>query len=124
MITRILSLVAGFVAAVFLVSLAVANRHTVRLALDPFNPDNPVISTELPFYAYLFAMLIVGVALGGFATWIGQSRWRRTARGSTQEAIRWKAEAERLAREREATATAAMPRKQLMVGGGSPARLH
>ena len=64
-------------------------------------------------------MLIAGVVLGGFATWVGQSKWRRTARGRTQESIRWKAEAERLAREREAAAAAASPGKQLAIAGGS-----
>jgi uncharacterized integral membrane protein len=116
---RILGLIIGFVAAVFLVTLAVANRHLVRLVLDPFNPESPVVSIDLPFYAYLFAMLIAGVVLGGFATWVGQSKWRRTARGRTQESIRWKAEAERLAREREAAAAAASPGKQLAIAGGS-----
>nr|PZN85976.1 MAG: hypothetical protein DIU57_05505 [Pseudomonadota bacterium] len=102
MIGRILGLLFGFVAAVFLVTLAVANRHTVRLVLDPFNPVDPIVALELPFYAYLFAMLIVGVILGGIATWFSQSRWRRLARNRGQDAARWRAEAERLMRERDA----------------------
>ncbi len=106
MLGRIIGLIIGFIATVFLVTLAVANRHPAKLVLDPFNPENPVLAVELPFYAYLFAMLIAGVVLGGFATWMGQSKWRRTARGRTQESIRWRAEAERLAREREAAAGA------------------
>ena len=106
MLGRIITLIVGFIAAVFLVTLAVANRHSAKLVLDPFNPENPVVSLELPFYAYLFAMLIAGVVLGGVATWMGQSKWRRTARGRTQESIRWKAEAERLARQHEAAAAA------------------
>ena len=103
MIGRILGLLFGFVAAVFLVTLAVANRHTVRLVLDPFNPLDPVLAAELPFYAFLFAMLIIGVILGGIATWMGQSRWRRLARSRGQDAARWRAEAERLTRERDAS---------------------
>ncbi len=102
MIGRILSLLFGFVAAVFLVTLAVANRHSVRLVLDPFNPLDPVLALELPFYAYIFAMLIVGVVMGGLATWVSQSRWRRLARARGQDAARWRAEAERLTRERDA----------------------
>lgn len=121
MIGRIIGLIVGFIAAIFLVTLAVANRHPARLVLDPFNPENPVLALDLPFYAYLFAMLIAGVVLGGFATWVGQSKWRRTARGRTQESIRWKAEAERLAREREAAMTATSTgsaSKQLAIAGG------
>jgi uncharacterized integral membrane protein len=120
---RIIGLIIGFIAAIFLVTLAVANRHAVKLVLDPFNQENPVLSAELPFYAYLFAMLIGGVILGGFATWMGQSKWRRTARGRTQDSIRWKAEAERLARERELAAnSSAGPSRQLAIAGGSAAR--
>ncbi len=103
MIGRILGLLFGFVAAVFLVTLAVANRHVVRLVLDPFNPLDPVLAAELPFYAFLFAMLIVGVVLGGVATWMSQSRWRRLARARGHDAARWRAEAERLTRERDAS---------------------
>lgn len=102
MIGRILGLLFGFVAAVFLITLAVANRHTVTLVLDPFNPRDPVLAAELPFYAFLFGMLIVGVILGGIATWMSQSRWRRLARSRGQDAARWRAEAERLTRERDA----------------------
>lgn len=102
MIGRIVGLLFGFVAAVFLVTLAVANRHAVRLVLDPFDPLDPVLAIDLPFYAYLFAMLIAGVVLGGIATWMSQSRWRRLARTRGQDAARWRAEAERLTRERDA----------------------
>src|SRR5262249_14602473 len=102
LISRLLLTTGAFLAAVLLVTLAVANRHGVRLVLDPFNPETPVISAELPFYAYLFAMLIVGVVLGSTATWIGQGKWRRMVRVRTHEALRWKSEAERLTRERDA----------------------
>lgn len=103
MIGRIFGLLFGFVAAVFLVTLAVANRHAVRLVLDPFDPLDPVLALELPFYGFLFAMLIAGVILGGIATWMSQSRWRKLARARGQDAARWRAEAERLTRERDAS---------------------
>ena len=101
MIARIAGSLSAFVAAVLLVTLAVANRHPVTLALDPFNPQRPVISAELPFYAYLFAMLILGVILGGVATWMNQGRWRRQLRERTREAQHLKGETERLVRERD-----------------------
>jgi len=113
-IGRVVGLLTSFAVGAFLVTLAVANRHGVRLVLDPFNPQNPVLALELPFYAYLFAMLIVGVVVGGWASWLGQSKWRRAARTRTQDALRWKAEAERLGRERDANVTA---RKQLVLAG-------
>jgi hypothetical protein len=88
-------------AAIVLITLAVSNRHGVRLILDPFRPDDPVLSLVLPLYAYLLAALILGVILGGAAAWMTQGRWRRVARRRTAEALQWQAEADRLSRERE-----------------------
>jgi hypothetical protein len=102
MVRRIFLLLLAFPAGVVLVTFAVANRHAVRLVLDPLRPETPVLSVVLPFYAYLFAALLVGIALGGLAVWLGQRRWRRLARRRAREALRWQAEADRLSREREA----------------------
>ncbi len=105
MLKRVLSLLIAFPLGAVLVAIAVSNRQSVALILDPFRPENPALSVELPFYAYLIGALVVGVILGGVATWMGQSRWRQTARAQGQRAARWQAEADRLAREREAAAT-------------------
>jgi hypothetical protein len=88
--------------ALLLVTLAVVNRHEVRLVLDPFRPESPVVSLVMPFYAYLLVALLVGVVLGGTAMWMSQSRWRRSARVHGRAAARWQSEADRLTREREA----------------------
>jgi len=101
---RIVWLVIALPAALVLVTLAVVNRHDVRLVLDPFRPESPVISLVLPFYAYLLIALLIGVLLGGAAMWIGQGRWRRSARTQGRAAVRWRAEADRLTRERDAQA--------------------
>jgi uncharacterized integral membrane protein len=98
---RVIWIAVGAPIALLLITLALANRHSVRLVLDPFRPDNPVISLVLPFYVYLIAALLVGVILGGIATWLSQARWRRSARQRGAEAYRWHAEADRLSRERE-----------------------
>lgn len=98
---RVISLLIALPAALILVSLALANRHPVRLALNPFRPEDAVLAIQLPFYVYLLLALIAGVALGGIATWFNQGRWRRTARHRTQEARRWQSESERLVRERD-----------------------
>lgn len=104
MFRRILSLLIGFPLGIMLVAIAVSNRQPVDLILDPFRPETPALSIELPFYIYLLAALVVGVVLGGLATWMGQSRWRQTARSQGRRAARWQAEADRLTREREASA--------------------
>ncbi len=109
MLRRLVWFPIALVAAVLLVTLAVANRDPVRLVLDPFRPDAPVISMSLPLYAYLLGALTLGVILGGLATWFGQGRWRRTARVKAQDAMRWQAEADRLARERDSSVGSARP---------------
>jgi len=103
---RVIWLLMALPAAALLVTLAVANRHPVRLVLDPFRPETPVLSLQLPFYAWLFMVLIGGVVLGGVATWMTQSKWRRTARSRALDALRWQAEADRLARERDRNVSA------------------
>lgn len=101
MLRRIFGLLLAFPAFLFLVTLAVTNKHLVTLKLDPFRPDDPVLALEIPFFYYLLGALIVGVLLGGAATWLTQSHWRRSARTRAQDAVRWRAEADRLARERD-----------------------
>ncbi len=101
MLRRLISIVVALPAALLLVALALANRHPVRLALDPFRSGDPTVSLVLPFYAYLFGMLLVGVIIGGMAMWLTQARWRRSARHRAAEASRWQAEATRLTRERD-----------------------
>ncbi|MEO1609236.1 MAG: LapA family protein [Pseudomonadota bacterium] len=66
---------------------------------------------SLPLFVFIFVMLALGAFLGGVASWLSQGKWRKMARQRTQEAMRWKAEAERLTKERdEQTAS----RKQLL----------
>jgi len=98
---RIILFVVALPVALLLIALALANRHSVRLALDPFRPADPVIALVLPFYAYLIGALLIGVVVGGLATWLTQARWRRAARRRDAEARRWQAEADRLGRERD-----------------------
>ena len=80
MLRRAWKYLLGLPVAIILLTLAVINRHGVRLVLDPFRPDEPVLSLVLPFYAYLIGMLLIGIVIGGLATWVTQARWRRTAR--------------------------------------------
>ena len=102
MLRRFVWILVAFPVAVLLLTLAVANRHGVRLVLDPFRSDEPVLFVVLPFYAYLFGVLLLGIVIGGLAVWVTQARWRRTARRRAAEAQRWQAEADRLTRERQA----------------------
>jgi len=80
MLRRFVWVLVAFPVAVLLLTLAVANRHGVRLVLDPFRSDEPVLFLVLPFYAYLFGVLLIGIAIGGLAMWVTQARWRRARR--------------------------------------------
>lgn len=80
MLTRFLMVVIVVPVAVILIALAVANRDLVPFTLDPFNPGNPALTIQMPFFIYLFLTLIIGVVVGSFATWIAQHRYRKMAR--------------------------------------------
>lgn len=107
MLKRVVRLLLAFPAAILLITLAVSNRHSVRMVLDPFRPEQPALAIEMPFYFYLFGALVIGVAVGGWATWFSQSHWRKSARHRAQDAMKWRAEADRLARERDESIEAA-----------------
>ena len=78
---------------------AVANRAPVQFVLDPFSPfsDRSLVpSVEAPLFVYLFAAMFIGMFLGAAAVWMGQGRWRKTARARTKEVALWRREAETL----------------------------
>lgn len=115
MIKRFLTYLVVFPLAVALVALGVVNTQKVDLILDPFRPEQPAVALNLPFYAYLFAAIVLGILIGSFATWRSQAHWRREARRRTVEAQRWQGEADRLARERDAM----VKEQALTASGGS-----
>ena len=63
-----------------IVAFAVANRQAVMVSFDPFSSVNPAYAATLPLFAVIFAVLILGVLIGGIAAWIRQGKWRRSAR--------------------------------------------
>jgi len=66
--------------AVVIIAFAVANRQSVTVSFDPFSATSPAYAGTLPLFVLIFVLLILGVLVGGVAAWIGQTRWRRTAR--------------------------------------------
>lgn len=96
---RLIWLLVVFPFAVLFITLAVSNRHNVQLVLDPLSPSNPSIALEGPFFIYLFAVLLIGILIGGVAVWFGQRKWREAAQKRSHEAHEWRREAERLSRE-------------------------
>jgi uncharacterized integral membrane protein len=80
LLRKILTAIVVIPLALVLIVFAVANRHAVTVSLDPFASNEPAVSVTLPLFAVLFVVLIVGVLIGGTATWLRQGRWRWVSR--------------------------------------------
>lgn len=74
---------------------AVVNRHEVTVSFDPFGSASSGLSLTMPLFLALFLAAMVGVLLGGAATWFEQGRHRRLARDSRAELARLRAEGDR-----------------------------
>ncbi|PVE25119.1 DUF1049 domain-containing protein [Microvirga sp. KLBC 81] len=92
--------------AILVILLAVANRAPVTLSLDPFSKEAPEFSTQLPLFAVIFAAVMVGVVIGGAASWLAQGRNRKARRRYRREADQLRHETERL---RSQNAAAGLP---------------
>ena len=66
--------------AAVIIAFAVANRQAVTVSFDPFSATAPAYAATLPLFVVIFAVLILGVLIGGIAAWLGQGKWRRAAR--------------------------------------------
>jgi uncharacterized integral membrane protein len=93
MVMRFIKLIVLVPVAVALVVLSVANRHFVTLALNPFRPEDQVLSLSMPLFVLVFAALISGVVIGSLVTWFAQGRYRKQARDEAHEARKWREEA-------------------------------
>jgi uncharacterized integral membrane protein len=96
---QVLWVLFGVIIAALVIPVGLANRQPVTLNLDPFGRAATPLALDMPLSLLMFLLFVLGVLAGGFAAWIGQSKWRRTARVKSREAYQWKAEADRLARE-------------------------
>jgi uncharacterized integral membrane protein len=80
MVRRIISTLILVPLAVVIIAFAVANRQWITVSFDPFSSTSPAYAATLPLFAFIFVALILGVVIGGAVVWIGQAKWRRTAR--------------------------------------------
>jgi len=80
--------------AIVSVMLAIANRHPVELAFDPFGA--PDLRISAPLFIIVFAALMIGVVIGGVGVWLRQGRYRSAARQARSEARRLNAEGDLL----------------------------
>ena len=108
MIRKIVNALILIPLAIVLVVFAVANRQTVTVSFDPFNPAEPAVSLALPLYVLVLALVIAGVILGGAAAWMRQGKWRGRARHAETRARELRTENDQLKR-RDGAAPAGAP---------------
>ncbi len=92
---------------VVLVTLAVVNRKPALLVLDPFGGSEGGLSLQAPLFLFLLSAFVLGLIVGGIATWLRQGKWRRTAREEAREARELRRQAGRLEKELEGGSAAA-----------------
>ena len=109
MLNRLFTVLITLPVAVVLIALSVANRMPVQFSLDPFSADNPALTVTLPLFALLFAALLIGLVIGGTATWLGQRRHRKAARASSREARQLRDRIETGSADGKAPAAAGLP---------------
>jgi uncharacterized integral membrane protein len=80
MVRKVITAIVVVPLAILIIAFAVANRQTVTVSFDPFSSTSPAYAASLPLFVLIFVLVILGVIVGGIATWLRQSSWRRTAR--------------------------------------------
>lgn len=84
-----------------LILFALANRQAVAVNFNPFiSVDDTVMpGYGVPLFVVLYVVLLIGVLLGGTATWFAQARHRRRERHWRREAHMLNTELEKLRRQ-------------------------
>jgi hypothetical protein len=72
--------------AIVIVMFAVANREIITVSFDPFDVAHPAFAMKAPLFALIFALVGLGVLVGGVAAWLKQHKWRARARRAEAEA--------------------------------------
>lgn len=102
---------------VALIIFALANTQLVVVNFNPFAQadQSAAPSVGIPLFLVIFMILLVGVILGGIATWFAQGPHRRDER-------HWRRETERLHRELDAARRA--PANQALLNVDDLAHPH
>ena len=98
--------------ALIIIAFAIANRQTVSFTLDPFGIASTALNFQVPLFALAFVLVIVGVIVGGIATWLKQSHWRRATRSLDAEVRKLRGENEQLRRHAEMAEAAVRSRTE------------
>ncbi|WP_036257183.1 lipopolysaccharide assembly protein LapA domain-containing protein [Methylocapsa aurea] len=77
-------------------AVALANRQLVTVSFDPFaHGEKTGLEITAPFFLVFFLSVMLGVVIGGFATWLEQGKYRQAARRARAEVRRLTAEVAR-----------------------------
>ena len=87
MLRKIVAAIVLVPIAVIIIAFAVANRETVTVSFDPFSGHDPAVTVSLPLFALVLLLLIIGVLIGGLASWLRQGKWRGAARRFERELL-------------------------------------
>ena len=90
-----------------LIVFALANRHFVAVNFNPFTAVDTVTTPGygVPMFIVLYVVLLIGVLLGGIATWFAQSHNRRREKHWRREAHMLNGELESLRKHQGQTTT-------------------
>ena len=88
MVKRIVGWVVLVPLCAVLIVFALANRQLVVLNFNPFVPVEQLAAPGygVPLFIVLYVVLLIGVLLGGIATWFAQSHHRQRERHWRREA--------------------------------------
>lgn len=88
MVRRIIGWVVLVPLCVVLIVFALANRQFIVLNFNPFVPADQLQAPGygVPLFLVMYVVLLIGVLLGGVATWFAQGLHRQRARHWRREA--------------------------------------
>ena len=66
--------------ALVAIFLAIANRQSITLRLDPFIGVDAFWQVSMPLYLLIFLSILVGMVIGGFVSWRRAASARSQAR--------------------------------------------
>ena len=101
MVNRIVGWVILVPLSLGLIVFALANRHLVTVNFNPFAVNDAAAAEPgygVPLFVVLYVVLLVGVLLGGTATWFAQGHHRRREKHWRREAQLLNGELETLRR--------------------------
>lgn len=94
MLSRIFNFVILIPIAVILIALSVANRQSVPVSIDVFNPGSPALTFNAPLFVWLFSAIAIGIVIGGVGTWFTQRHHRKREREFKRESDKLRHEIE------------------------------